>query len=250
MTGIGTLLNIIAVLLGTAVGTRAGAALPPHMRATIFNGLGLFTIALGLQMFLKTANPLVVLCSLLLGGLLGEAAGIDSGLHRAGAWLEARFSNSTGDTARTARFVKGFVTASLLFCVGPMAALGSLQDGLRGDYTLLAIKSVLDGFAALAFASTLGVGVAFSVITIFIYQGALTLGAAQIQFLLTEPMINEMTAVGGLMVMAIGVGGLLELRPMRTGSLIPAILLAPLLVALLAYLNPLLLALLGLAGWR
>ena len=249
MIGIGTLFNIITVLLGTALGTRAGAALPQHMRATIFNGLGLFTIALGLQMFLETANPLLVLCSLLLGGLLGEAAGIDSGLHRAGAWLEARFSGGDDD-ARTARFVKGFVTASLLFCVGPMTVLGSLQDGLRGDYTLLAIKSVLDGFAALAFASTLGVGVAFSVVTIFIYQGALTLGAAQIQLLLTEPMINEMTAVGGLMVMAIGVGGLLELRPMRTGSLIPAIVLAPLLVALLAKINPLLLSLLSYAGWQ
>ncbi|MCD4672895.1 MAG: DUF554 domain-containing protein [Anaerolineaceae bacterium] len=131
----------------------------------------------------------------------------------------------------------GFVTASLGFCTGPMAILGSMQDGLTGDFSLLAIKAVLDGFAALAFASTLGVGVIFSSLMILLYQGTITLLASQVQVLVTDPMMLEMNAVGGVIIMGIAVGSLLELRKIRIGSFLPSLIVAPLLVALLGWLE-------------
>ncbi|MGH2524812.1 MAG: DUF554 family protein, partial [Anaerolineales bacterium] len=139
----------------------------------------------------------------------------------------------SADAEGTARFIKGFVSASLIFCVGPMTILGSIQDGLTGNYQLLAIKSVLDGLAALAFSASLGIGVVFSVIVILLYQGGLSLLAAQAQNFLTQPMINEMTAVGGLLIMGIGVGALLELKPIRVANYLPALAIAPAIAALL-----------------
>ena len=177
-------------------------------------------------------NPLITLASVLVGGLLGEWWRIDEALKRFGGWLEARFARSQ-NAEGTARFIKGFVSASLIFCVGPMTILGSIQDGLTGDYQLLAIKSVLDGFAALAFSASLGVGVVFSVLIILLYQGGLSLLAAQAQSILTTPMINEMTAAGGLLIMGIGVGALLELKPIRVTNYLPALVIAPLIVAVL-----------------
>lgn len=171
----GTLLNVATVLIGGAVGLLLGARLPERVRQTVVAGLGLFTLAYGLQMFLKTQNALVVLGSLLIGALLGEWWRIEDRLAGLGRWLEQRFSSQKGAQNR---FVRGFLTASLVFCVGPMTILGAVQDGLTGDFSTLAVKAVLDGFAALAFASSLGVGVLFSVLVIIVYQGALTLLAA------------------------------------------------------------------------
>lgn len=236
MAGTGTLINIITVLVGGGLGTVFGARLPARVRETVIHGLGLFTIAIGLLMFTDTQNPLIVLGSVLLGGILGEWWRIDDRLQRAGAWLQARFAGS-GDAAASNRFVKGYVTASLVFCIGPMTVVGSIQDGVSGDFTLLAIKSVLDGFAALAFASTLGAGVLFSTLTILVFQGSLTLFAAQVQGVLSDAMIAEMTATGGLLIMGIGVGSLLELRPIRIGNFLPALFLAPLAVALVPSLS-------------
>ncbi len=232
----GTILNIIAVVIGGSLGTLFGARLPGRLRESILWGLGLFTIALGAKMTFDSHNALITLGSILIGGLLGEWWRIDEGLKRLGGWLEARFNR--GATAEsTARFIRGYVAASLIFCVGPMTILGSIQDGLRGDFQLLAIKSVLDGFAALAFSASLGIGVIFAVVTIFLYQGALSLLAAQADRLLTTPMIDEMTAVGGLLVMGIGVGALLELRPIRVANYLPALAVAPLIVAALRWLG-------------
>jgi len=229
---LGTLLNIFTVLVGGLLGTFFGARLPERVRESVLWALGLFTIALGVKMTFDTQNALIILGSVLLGGLAGEAIDIQAALKRLGGWLEERFARST--TAEgTARFIKGFVSASLIFCVGPMTILGSIQDGLTGNFQLLAIKSVLDGFAALAFSASLGIGVVFSTIIILIYQGGLTLLAAQAERFLTEPMINEMTATGGLLIMAIGVGSLLELRPIRVANYLPALLIAPLIVAVL-----------------
>jgi len=227
---LGTLLNIVAVLIGGGLGTLVGARLPERLRETVLWALGLFTIALGVKMFFDSQNSLIVLGSALVGGILGEWINIDAALKRFAAWLEARFARST-DSAATARFVKGFVSASLVFCVGPMTILGAIQDGLTGNYELLAVKSLLDGFAALAFSASLGVGVLFSVIVILVYQGGLTLLASLAQSVLTTPMINEMTATGGLLMMAIGVGSLFELRPIRVANYLPALLIAPLIVA-------------------
>ena len=144
----GTFLNIATVIIGGIIGLIFGARIPDKLKATVIAGMGLFTAAMGLQMFMKTENPLIVLGSLLIGTLLGEWMRIEDGLHKLGEILEQRFSKESDDGSN--KFVRGFLTASLLFCVGPMTILGSIQDGLTGDYNLLAVKSVLDGFASIA----------------------------------------------------------------------------------------------------
>lgn len=230
----GTIINVIAILIGGALGTFLGSRLPDRIRQTVMAGMGLFVLAIGLQMFLKTANSLVVLASLVIGIVLGEWWQIEEGIRWMGRALEKRVMPQNGTAeehqARQERFVRGFFTASLLFCVGPIAILGSIQDGLTGSYQLLAVKSVLDGFASIAFASSLGIGVLFSALPILLYQGGISLAATQIQPFFTNPMMIEMTATGGILLMAIAVSSLLEIRHIRTGNLLPALLVAPLLV--------------------
>jgi len=238
----GTLLNIATVLIGGLVGLRFGANLPERIRLTIIAGLGLFTAAIGIQMFLKTENPIIVLSSLLVGGILGEWWRIEDRLKGLGATLERRFTGKGStvervDALQGSLFIRGFLTASLVFCVGPMTILGSIQDGLTGDYSLLAIKAVLDGFAAMAFAASLGVGVLFSILVILVYQGGLTLLAAQAQMLITPAMMSEMTAVGGILLIGIAISNLLELKPIRVANFLPALLIAPLVVGILAALR-------------
>lgn len=238
----GTLINIATVLAGGTLGLFFGARLPERIRQTVMMGLGLFTVALGLQMFFETSNPLIVLGSLLIGSILGEWWRIETRLRHLGEILEQRFSGSgsspaadeRSETAEGSNFVRGFLTASLLFCVGPMTILGSIQDGLTNDYTLLATKAVMDGFAAMAFASTLGVGVLFSALTVLVVQGGISLLAAQAQSILTTPMMLEMTAVGGLMLIGLAVSALLEIRPIRAGNFLPALGVAPLIVWVLS----------------
>lgn len=228
---IGTFLNIGTVLLGGTLGLLLGARLPDRVGGTVVAGLGLFTAAYGLKLFMDTQNAIVVLASLLFGGVVGEWAQIEAGLARFGEWLQSRFAKNT--RGGSARFVRGFLTASLVFCIGPMTILGSIQDGLTGDYQLLAIKSVLDGFAAMVFASTLGIGVLFSTLVILAYQGALTLLASQAQTIFSGAMIAELSATGGVLLVGIAVSSLLELRPIRVGNFLPALALAPLIVYLL-----------------
>jgi uncharacterized membrane protein YqgA involved in biofilm formation len=230
----GTLLNIITVLLGGIIGLLLGSRFPNKMRETVVSALGLFSTAVGLQMTFASKNILIVLGAILIGGIIGELVGIDEGLKKIGEWLEEKTGNK-GTEGTQGNFVRGFVMASLLFCVGPMTILGSIQDGLSGDYKLLAIKSVMDGFAALAFTSSLGVGVMFSTLTIAVYQGGLTLLAGYAKAILTDAMIAEMTATGGIMIMGIGVGSLLELKPIRVGNFLPALIIAPLIVGVLNF---------------
>jgi len=251
---IGTLLNISIVLVGGTLGLLFGSRLPDRVRKTVIAGLGLFTFAYGLYNFLKTQNPLIVLGSLLIGALLGEWWKIEEGLQNAGKWLEFHFAGNQAESlksdlqgltsstlgsrsAPTKDFVRGFLTASIVFCVGPMTILGSIQDGLKGDYSLLAIKSVLDGFAALAFASTLGVGVLFSVIVILFFQGGISLLAAQLSSVVTPAMMSEMTAVGGVLLLGIAISSLLEIKPIRVGNFLPSLAIAPLVVAILTFLG-------------
>jgi len=228
----GTFLNIATVLVGGLIGLLFGARIPEKLKSTIIAGMGLFTAAMGIQMFLKTENPLIVLGALLIGTLLGEWWRIEDGLHSLGKILEQRFSKADDDGSN--KFVRGFLTASLLFCVGPMTILGSIQDGLTGDYNLLAVKSVLDGFAALAFASTLGAGVMFSTIIILVYQGGISLLAVQLNALVTVAMMNELTAAGGVMLMGVAVSNLLEIKKIRVGNMLPGLLVAPLIVWVLS----------------
>lgn len=235
----GTIVNIITVLIGGTLGLLFGARLPERLKGTVIAGMGLFTTAIGIQMFLKTENPLIVLGALLIGALLGEWWQIEAGLQNLGRILEERFTSnpepdSTSGVVTSTNFVRGFLTASLLFCVGPMTILGSIQDGLTGNYELLAVKSVLDGFAALAFASTLGVGVLFSTLVILVFQGGISLLAVQLNALVTTPMLNEMTAAGGVILMGLAVSSLLEIKKIRTGNFLPALAVAPLIVWILS----------------
>ncbi|NLG27885.1 MAG: DUF554 domain-containing protein [Chloroflexi bacterium] len=232
---VGTLLNVGSVLVGGGLGALLGSRLPERMRDTVMHGLGLVTLVMGVHLTLKTQEILIVMGSVLIGGLLGEWLRIDAGLERLSGWLHERVRRRVGDRP-LGRFTEGFVTASLVFCVGPMTILGSIQDGLTGDFTLLAIKSLVDAFAALAFASSLGIGVLFSALTVLIYQGALTLLAGVAQSVLTDPMIAEMTATGGVLILAIGFM-LLDIKRIRVANLLPALVIAPAIVALLGALG-------------
>jgi len=186
-------------------------------------------------MFLKTQNSMVVVGSLLVGGVLGEWWRIEDRVRGLGTWLEKRFVRNNGGSQTL--FVRGFLTASLVFCVGPMAILGSIQDGLTGNYEVLAIKSLLDAFAALAFASSLGTGVAFSALSLLVYQGSITLLAAQVQSVVSTAMMTEMTATGGLILMGIAIGSLLEIKPIRASNFLPALVIAPLAVWILTLIH-------------
>lgn len=226
----GTILNVGTVLAGGLLGLFLGARVPDRLKATIVAGMGLFTAGIGLQMFLKTENAIIVLGALLIGALLGEWWRIEDRLQSLGQKLEARFGENTEEASASSRFVRGFLTTSLLFCVGPLTVLGSIQDGLTGDYSLLAVKSVLDGFGALAFASTLGPGVLFSAGIVLVYQGTLTLLASQLDAIVTQSMLNEMTATGGLILVGLALSSLLEIKKIRTGNFLPALVVAPLIV--------------------
>jgi len=248
MIGTGTIINVITALVGGTLGTLLGARLPERMRETIMHGLGLLTLVIGVQLSFETDNILIVLGSLLLGGIVGELLRIEERLNQMGRWLERRTGRRASENSEnpaadqsqgavrpgSSRFSRAFLTASLVFCVGPMTILGSIQDGLTGDYSLLAVKATLDGFAGLAFASTLGPGVLFAALTVLVYQGALTLAAGWASAVLTDPMIAEMTATGGVLMLALGLG-LLEVKHIRAGNLLPAIVVAPLVVAVLEW---------------
>ena len=227
----GTIINVAAIVVGSPIGIFFGARLSDKLKSTIIAGMGLFLVAMGIQMFLKTENSLIVLGAILIGTLLGEWWRIEDGLHKLGEFLERKFSREQDDSNR---FVRGFMTASLLFCVGPVAILGSIQDGLTGNYNLLAVKSVLDGFASIAFASTLGIGVAFSSLIILIYQGGISLMATQLDALITTNMMNELTATGGILLVGVGISSLLEIKKIRVGNMLPALLVAPLIVWVLS----------------
>ncbi|MGE5377246.1 MAG: DUF554 domain-containing protein [Bacteroidota bacterium] len=229
----GTIINVAAIIVGSLIGILFGARLSDKLKSTIIAGMGIFLVAMGIQMFLKTENSLIVLGAVLIGTLLGEWWRIEDGLHKLGEFLERKFSRGDDEDGSN-KFIRGFMTASLLFCIGPVAILGSIQDGLTGDYNLLVVKSVLDGFASIAFASTLGIGVAFSSLIILVYQGAISLLATQLDAIVTASMMNELTATGGLLLVGIGISSLLELKKIRVGNMLPALLVAPLIVWILS----------------
>lgn len=225
---IGTAINVATVVAGAVVGRAIGNRLPDRIRETVMHVIALITFVIGLQMVLKSQNTLVLLLSLVFGGATGELLHIERGIERLGRWAERRLTGA----AEGGDFTRGFVTTSILFCVGPMTLLGCLQDGLQGDYRLLAVKATLDGISSIAFASALGWGVLLSAATVLVVQGALTLGAQSLAPLLTsEAVKNELFAAGGVMMLGLGFR-LLELKPIRVANLLPALAYAPLLVLL------------------
>ncbi|HEX5848302.1 MAG TPA: DUF554 domain-containing protein [Rubrobacter sp.] len=224
MIGTGTAINIVAVLAGGTLGTVVGSRLSEGMRETAMNAIGLVTVLVGIQSFLRFDNPLVPLVSVIVGLVIGELLGIDDVLKRFGDALERRFSKGGSPVSRA------FVTTSLLFCVGPLTILGSLQDGISGDYRLLALKSALDFVASLSFASVLGWGVLLSAGSILVVQGGLTLSGALFGSFMTEPMILALTSTGGVLLLGLGLT-LLSLKEVRVANMLPALVVAPVLVA-------------------
>ena len=232
----GTLLNVATVLLGTAVGLAVGRRMPARMQESLVTGLGFFTILvavdLGLRIFTdpsaRPGDALAVLAAVLAGVAIGEALRLHDGLEALGAWFQRRLGGGDGPVAGS-RVADGFVTASLVFCVGPLTILGSLQNGLTGDIQLLAIKSLLDGVAAVAFAAALGWGVGLSVLTILVVQGSLAAFAFLLEPFLDEVTILAITATGGIILLGVALR-LLDLKQVRVTNFLPALLLAPILV--------------------
>jgi uncharacterized membrane protein YqgA involved in biofilm formation len=230
----GTILNTAAILLGGLLGLYFGKLLPEKSRETIIIGIGLFTIGISVSMFLNTNNSLIVLGGLLIGGLLGEYLHIETRLNQLGLRLEKLFNGKSPVPSSGSSFVRGFMTSSVIFCIGPLAILGAIQDGLVGDYQLLAIKSVMDGFTAFALASTLGIGVLFSAPIVFLYQGGFSLLAIQLQGIMSPVMIDEMTATGGLLLIGLAISSLLEIKPIRVSNFLPSLVISPLIVYILS----------------
>ncbi|HUR78855.1 MAG TPA: DUF554 domain-containing protein [Acidimicrobiales bacterium] len=227
MRGLGTIINIGTVLVGSSVGVVLGGRFADRVRSGVMAALGLLTIVNGISQAQETHNFVFPLVGLAFGTAIGEAVSLEDRFERLGERIAARVK------AQHSHVGEAFVTASLVFCVGPLAILGSLEDGLGRGYELLLVKSGLDGFASLVFASTLGWGVGLSALSVGIYQGALTAAATLIDPILTPRMLTELTATGGVIVMGIGVR-LLELRRIRVGSMLPALLLTPVIVGLFA----------------
>jgi uncharacterized membrane protein YqgA involved in biofilm formation len=224
----GTLLNAATVLIGGVVGTAVGDRLPERLRENVVRGVGLFVIAMGVKFAIDTSNLLFMLGAILLGGIVGSLVGVDALLNRLGETLQRRFAR--GGTSTVA---EAFVTAAIVFCVGPLTFLGSIQNGLAGDPTLLAVKSVLDGFTAIALAATLGWGVLLTVPLILLYQGGLAIGASLFAGVLSDLQLREMSAVGGLLLVGVGLK-LLSIRDVKVADFLPAIIVSPLVVAAFA----------------
>ena len=229
----GTLVNAIAVLIGTSLGLLVGSRMPERIQHTLTDGLGLFTLciafALALTLLMDRSAPavtdLIVLASLLIGGTIGELLKLTERVDALGDWFQRRLAR--GD--KPSRISEAFVTASLVFCVGPLTVLGSIQNGLTGDIQLLAVKSVLDGFASIAFAAALGAGVYLSILTILVIQGGLATLAYLFGANLDPVAISAASAVGGVILLGVGFR-LLEIKRIRVVSFLPALALAPLLV--------------------
>jgi len=217
---LGTVVNTAAIIAGSLIGLMFRGGIPEKTNRTIMQAIGLSVILIGLTGGLKTQELLLLIISLAVGSLVGELLRVEDRLETMGNRLGGLFRQG-GDG-----FTHGFVTASLVYCVGAMAIVGSLESGLAGNHQTLFAKSVLDGVTAIIFASTLGVGVLFSALSVLLYQGAITLGASFVKQFMTPPMINEMSAVGGVLIMAIGIN-ILEIQKLRIGNMLPAIFLPP-----------------------
>lgn len=224
---IGTVINTILVIVGSLIGILLQKGIPENIKKIIMVGLGLFTCVLGVKMGLEMERPLVVVLSMILGGICGEVLRIENFLESIGEKLR-KLTKSKGETS----FAEGFVYASLLFCVGPMTILGSIQAGLQNKPELLFVKSLMDGASSIILASAMGLGVIFSAVTVLVIQGGLTLLARQLSFLTNPTYLNDFTSVGGIMIFAIGLK-LLNIKLTKVGNFLPALAIVALLIFLL-----------------
>ena len=227
----GTIINAAAIIVGSLIGFLIRKGIKDEYRKVVFTAAGLTSLTIGLQMALKTTHILAFALALMFGGLLGTVLNVEGGIERLGERLKQRFArNSEG------AFAAGFLNASVLFCSGAMAIVGSFRAGTEGDYSLLLTKSVLDGFVSIIFAGAMGIGVAFAALSVFVYQGALTLLSVYIKPFVSELMLSELTAIGGALIIMIALG-LLELKSFKTGNFLPAILVIVALVLVMPFLS-------------
>jgi hypothetical protein len=223
----GTLVNAASVIAGSLAGLALRGRFPDRVRAVVMTALGLATLVIGLQMALKMDNPLIVIFSLILGGAAGTLCDLEGRFERLGETAKKLMRSRDG------LFTEGLVTASLIYCVGSMAILGSIEDGLRGDPTILYTKSVLDGFASVAMASTFGVGALFAFVPVALYQGAMTMAAFAVKDYATVHVMTELSAVGGTLIAGIGIN-LLGLAKLPISNLLPALAAAVVLARFVA----------------
>ena len=217
----GVLVNVATVLIGSTVGLLFRKMIPQNATDFVMKGIGLCTIYIGIDGALGGTNPLIAIISMAVGALIGALADLDKHLNHFAGKLEERFKNKDGSGPSIA---EGFVTASLVYCVGAMAVVGALDSGIRGDHSTLIAKAILDGVTAIVFTSSLGIGVMLSAVPILIYQGSIALLGNAIAPLLSDAVITEMSAVGGLLIMAIGINMVLE-KDIKVANLLPAILI-------------------------
>lgn len=224
---VGSLINFAAIIVGSTLGLLLGNRLTADIRKIVFQGLGICIVVIGLQMALATGNILVVLFSVLLGGIIGQILDIETFLGTVGDNLKRLTGSGSGT------FTQGFVNATILFCIGSMAILGPLEEGLRGDMSILLTKSVLDGFSAMAFAAAMGIGVMFAAAPVLVLQGLITIFAVYLSGVLSPQMITELKATGGILIIGIGLN-MLELTKIKLSNLLPALPFAILLVFVLS----------------
>lgn len=229
MRGLGTIINTLTVLGGGMLGLIIGDKIPDRIRVIIVQVIGLTTLAIGLRDVIDTANIVFPLVGMVLGGIVGELLRIEDRLAGIGEFLRRRFAKNSSNST----FVNGFVTASLLFCVGPLTILGAIEDASGQTPQLYIIKGTLDGFMTIIFAALYGVGAIFSAVSVFVVQGSLTVFGTSLDALLTDRMRLELFSAGGLAVIAIGIN-LLEIKKIRLGSLLPGLVITPILVWLFA----------------
>lgn len=229
---LGTIVNAAAIILGGALGLLFGHSMPEKMNSTIIQGLGLAVLLVGIDMALQTNNSLVVIGSLVIGGVIGECIDIEKKLKSLGTWMEKKFTSG-----EDGRFTRAFISASLIYCIGAMSITGSIESGIKGNHSILMVKSLLDGTTAIVFATSMGAGVLASAIPVLLYQGAITLAAGLLQNVLSQPIITEMSATGGLLIVGIGLN-ILQIKEIKVGNLLPGIFVAIPLSLLFAALYP------------
>jgi uncharacterized membrane protein YqgA involved in biofilm formation len=217
---LGTIVNAIAIVLGGALGLLFGKTISQKMNSILIQGLGLATLLIGAKMALVTNNPLVIIGSLIIGGVIGEGIDIEKRLEVFGSRLEEKFAGDGGG-----RFTKAFINTSLIYCIGAMGITGAIESGIRGTHSILMAKSLIDGSTAIVFATSMGGGVLASAIPVFLYQGAITLAASLLKDVLSQAIITEMSATGGLLIVGIGMN-ILGIREIKVGNLLPGIFVA------------------------
>lgn len=222
----GTIVNVVLIIIGGVIGSFTKRGIPERFRTLIMSAIGLVTAVIGITFATQTSNILIVIVSLVIGGILGEMIDIDDKLNQMGEWVKAKIKGEKSDVG------EGVVTATLLFCIGSMAIMGSLDSGLRGDHTILYTKSVMDGISSILFAGSMGVGVILAAIPVLIYQGLLTLLASSLEPYLSAVLITEMSAVGGILLIGLGLS-ILEIKKIKVANLLPAIIIPSIILAMI-----------------